>query len=109
MTDEEKSEDYIVNMLTEKGLAFSQYGITERLLKQAYLDGLTEGRKEVREHETTCINRLHFIEKENEELKAQLEKPRCENAYLTIDKCHALVPCYTVYNCRNCFRREPAE
>lgn len=36
---------------------------------QSYLDGLERGRKEVREHETTYVNRLHFVEKENEELK----------------------------------------
>lgn len=38
----------------------------------AYIKGLAEGRKEVREHETTCVNRLHHIEKENEQLKKEI-------------------------------------
>lgn len=57
-----------------------------KIVRECYDDAIEEGRKEVREHETTCVNRLHHIEKENKELKAQIEKMKCcENCKHYID------------------------
>lgn len=47
-----------------------------------YERGSAESRKEVRLYETTCINRLHHIEKENEELKARVEQLSNDNHVL---------------------------
>lgn len=54
-------------------------------------------------------NQAMKLLKENEELKAQVEEQRCKNAYVTSDKYSNVVPCYTVYNCKNCSRKVSAE
>lgn len=99
MTDEEKWEEYIrENVCNKERVCGSQsvcsdkaikecneYGnfcYFARINKKSYIDGLAEGRKEVREHETTCVNRLHHVEKENAELKAQVEQLSNDNYVL---------------------------
>lgn len=64
MTDEEKAEEYAKNKIKVFDKDSSYYFFH---IKQAYLDGLAEGRK-------LQISHLLGVEKENAELKAQIEK-----------------------------------
>ncbi len=108
MTDEEKAKKYFED---SKDYYDLREPITDRELRQIYLDGLEEGRKEVRVHETTCVNRLHHVEKENEELKAHCkavddinEKMKCcENCeHCGSDKAIGENGDYADYTCFQC-------
>ena len=82
MTDEEKAKKYVEETVCSN-MEINEFCENESckkcIAKISYIYGLNEGRKEVREHETTCINRLHYIEKENAELKNQIEKQKSIN------------------------------
>lgn len=94
MTDEEKTEEYADKILSDskypfifnkqkvKAYIIKVYLDSLKCCKDAYDIGLAEGRKEVREHETTCVNRLHHLEKENAELKAQIDQLSNDNHVL---------------------------
>ncbi|MCQ2081625.1 MAG: hypothetical protein MJZ11_08195 [Lachnospiraceae bacterium] len=81
MTNEEKAEEYISreDVVTENdrvpvdnGYGWQTVSFEDEV-KRAYLDGLSEGRKE--------------LEKENAELKAQIEKMKCCRNCLKIIQC----------------------
>ncbi len=48
---------------------------------------------------------ISFLEKENAELKAQIEKLKCGHSYVVSDDHSNSVPCYTVYECKYCSKR----
>ena len=89
MTDEERLEEYLkINEREVNGVYDSEEKLTEAEsyyegynegLKQAYLDGLAEGRKEEQEKTCYCEHIQHFekevaeLEKENAELKKDKE------------------------------------
>lgn len=77
MTNEEKAEEYIENLLCKN---FDNDGTslyTEDEIKKAVLYGLAEGRKE--EHDKWCSNPFWVMQLENENAKqkAQIEKMKC--------------------------------
>ena len=66
MTEEEKAEDYEMDCIADvyrDDVCTIPYAYSAQKLEKAHLDGLVEGRKE--------------LEKENEELKQQIEKMKC--------------------------------
>lgn len=78
MTDEEKAEKYFED---SKDYYDSREPITDRQLRQIYLDGLAEGRKEkCLEQNNDGTIRPCEVMKENEELKEQLQN----NPYVQI-------------------------
>lgn len=131
MTDEEKAEEnaktYKIDLCAycrecEKG-SCSHTDDAIFGFKDGYKIGLAEGRKETTE-------KFSALEKENEELKAQveqlsndnyvlktsfitqreqIEKMKCKNAFYCSDKNSNAIPCYNVYLCRYCPRKEKAE
>lgn len=62
---EVQAEEYVLNVPDTVGAKHSVY--SEEKLKQAYIDGLAEGRKETTE-------KISIVEKENAELKQILYK-----------------------------------
>lgn len=124
LSDEEKAEKYVNETFgrTNPIVAMTYINI--------YLEGLEEGRKEVREHETTCVNRLHHIEKENAELKkdkewldntnneqtevilqlqAQIEKMKCCRNCKHFNQVEIHCDLYAKYECVNLDKWELAE
>lgn len=85
MTDEEKAKNYFED---SKDYYDSREPITDRQLRQIYLDGLAEGRKEkcLEQNKDGTIRPCEVmkeneeLKKENEQLKTQIEKmKRCFN------------------------------
>lgn len=89
MTDEEKAHNYYFS-LREKNIKFN-YENTRMCIIQAYLDGLTEGRKEQKNKdngfcELVCMKggKTAELEKQNAELRKRIvEYNACGN---TVDK-----------------------
>ena len=88
MTDEEKASIRDLLKTADIYLSERQTNILcrafELSITKGYEQGLAEGRKEVREHETTCVNRLHFIEKENAVLKTEYRQTEKDYAELKV-------------------------
>lgn len=76
--EEEKAENYYFS-LRDKKIEFT-YENVRKCIKQAYIDGLVEGREE-----RNCVNcsnhgkqfEVMKLEKENAELKTQIDKMKC--------------------------------
>lgn len=87
MTAFEKAEEYVKNIIS---IAPKMYdGHKKIIMKESYLDGLAEGRKEGyeqgknNERELQCGKKnyekdITRLEKENEQLKAQIEKMKLD-------------------------------
>lgn len=83
MTDEEKVEEYYednecYSYLSEVEDFEEVFGFVKDRVKQAYLDGLAEGRKEkcLEQNKDGTIRPCEVM-KENEQLKEQIEKMEC--------------------------------
>ena len=98
MTDEEKVNNYELDCIADvykDDVCTIPYAYSAQKLEQAYLDGLAEGRK-------LQISHLLGVEKENAELKKEIEKLKvCGSCKYVCNSAHE-EPCIHCANCFDC-------